>query len=244
MRIKPSVRLGLALLAVLALLTSGNAGAQTKLPDGYKLLYEQSFEASGALKDFVMTDPAAWKFRAEQKGGSLELFQQSKYEPAVRSPLNIALLSGEGKVFGDFILEADLMQTSKEYGHRDMCLFFGMQNPAHFYYAHLATAADDHAHNIFIVDGKPRLKIASETTKGLDWGQNAWHKVRLERKASDGTIKVYFDDFAKPIMVAQDKTFGAGFVGFGSFDDTGKVDNIKIWGPSAATRTASFWKQP
>ena len=29
-----------------------------------------------------------------------------------------------------------------------------------------------------------------------------------------------------PIMTATDKTFGDGFVGFGSFDDTGKVDNI------------------
>jgi hypothetical protein len=59
--------------------------------------------------------------------------------------------------------------------------------------------------------------------------------VRLERKLSDGTIKVFFDDMIHPIMVAEDKTFGEGYIGFGSFDDTGKIDNIKIWGPALGT---------
>ena len=31
-------------------------------------------------------------------------------------------------------------------------------------------------------------------------------------------------------MTAQDKTFLHGKVGFGSFDDTGNVDNIVLWG--------------
>jgi hypothetical protein len=30
-------------------------------------------------------------------------------------------------------------------------------------------------------------------------------------------------------MLANDKTFKDGYVGFGSFDDSGKVDNIRIW---------------
>jgi len=125
-----------------------------------------------------------------------------------------------------------------------MCLYFGFQNPTNFYYTHIATAADDHAHNVFVVKNAPRTKIAKETTKGVNWGLNNWHRVRLERKASDGTIKVYFDDMTKPIMVAEDKNFGAGYVGFGSFDDTGKVDNIRIWGPGAEARKAGFFGKP
>ena len=35
-----------------------------------------------------------------------------------------------------------------------------------------------------------------------------------------------------PIMTAEDANFGSGWVGFGSFDDTGKVDNVRIWAPS------------
>jgi hypothetical protein len=42
-------------------------------------------------------------------------------------------------------------------------------------------------------------------------------------------------------MTAEDKTFGAGYIGFGSFDDTGMVDNIRIWAPSAETKKAPFF---
>ena len=237
LRLRPAVAVSGFLIA-----WSLAAGEQpASLPDGYKLLYEQTFADAAALKDFVMTDPAAWKWAADGKSAALELVQQSKYEPAVRSPFNIALIAD--KVFSDFVLEADLIQTGKEYGHRDMCLFFGFQNPTNFYYTHIATAADEHAHNVFLVKNAPRTKIAKETTKGVNWGLNVWHKVRLERKLSDGAIKVYFDDLAKPIMVAEDKTFGAGWIGFGSFDDTGKVDNIRVWGPAAESKRIGFFKQ-
>ena len=229
-------------LILVAALSSQSAEKLAGIPNGYKLLSEQKFDAESSIKDFVFSDSKAWKWSKEENGGALELTQQSQYTPVVRSPVNIALIAD--KVFTDFVLEADLIQTGKEYGHRDMCLFFGFQNPTNFYYTHVATAADDHAHNVFIVKNAPRTKIAKETTKGVNWGLNVWHKVRLERKVSDGTIKVYFDDLAKPIMVAEDKTFGAGCLGFGSFDDTGKVDNIRIWGPSVETKRTEFFKRP
>jgi hypothetical protein len=142
------------------------------------------------------------------------------------------------------VLEADLTQTGREYGHRDMCLFFGFQNPTNFYYTHIATAADPNAHNVFIVKNAPRKNFAQETTRGVNWGLGVWHKVRLERKTSDGVIKVYFDDMTKPIMVAEDKSFTWGYIGFGSFDDTGMVDNIRIWGPSVETRKTPFFSSP
>jgi hypothetical protein len=199
-----------------------------------RLLYEQAFRETDALLDFTMTDRGAWRIALSERGRALELFGQSRYQPPVRSPVNMALI--KDKVFGDFVLECDVIQTGREYGHRDMCFFFGFESPSKFYYAHLATAADDHAHNIFVVNDKPRTKIALETTKGVDWGLNVWHKVRLERTPADGSIKVFFDDMQKPIMVASDRTFGAGYVGFGSFDDTGMVANVRIWGPSMETR--------
>ena len=211
-----------------------------RIPAKYTLLYEQRFTEPGAMRDFVFTDPGAWKFASTNDNGALELVRQSQYKPSVRSPVNIALLAG--KAFGDFLLEVDLIQTGKEYGHRDMCVFYGMKDPTHFYYTHIATAADDHAHNTFIVTNAPRIKIAKETTKGVNWGLGVWHTVRIERTVADGVIKVYFDDMTKPIMVAEDKAFGVGHIGFGSFDDTGMVDNIRIWGPSAESRKAEFFK--
>lgn len=206
------------------------------------MLYEQKFDAADALGDFVMSDPRAWRVAVSSTNGALELLTQSKYTPAVRSPVNIALING--RIFGDFVLEADLLQTGREYGHRDMCIYFGFQQPSRFYYVHIATAADPNAHNIFIVNDKPRANIARETTKGVNWGLGVWHKVRLERKLSEGSIKVFFDDLTNPIMLAWDKTFDQGCIGFGSFDDTGMIDNIKIWGPSVELKGTSFFSAP
>lgn len=209
------------------------------VPDGYRLVYEQHFDAPEALRGWVMSDPAAWKFAADDTSFALELAQQSQYQPAFRSPFNIALIGD--RIFGDFVLEADLIQTGKEYGHRDMCLFFGVQDSNHFYYAHIATKTDDHAHNIFIVNESPRTKVSRTTTPGVNWGLNVWHRVRLERRG--GLIQVFFDDLAHPIMTAEDKTFGAGWIGFGSFDDTGKVDNVRIWAPAAPEKKAATFFQ-
>ena len=210
------------------------------VPAGYQLLYQQEFGETKAEKEFVYTDASAWKVTDENGEQALELVQQSKYEPKVRSPFNIALIAD--REFGDFILEADLRQTGREYGHRDMCLFFGWQNPSQFYYVHMASVMDDHAHNVFIVNNEPRTKISLKTTEGVAWGQD-WHHVRLERKVEDGTIKVFFDDMEKPIMTAKDKAFGAGYVGFGSFDDTGKIRNVKIWGPKLEKKKIGFYQR-
>jgi len=206
--------------------------AQPKVPPGYKLLYAQSFDKADSARDFEFTSPEKWRWSVWDKAktnGALECLGAGKYRPKVRSPLIIALISG--RVFGDFILEADLCQTGREYGHRDMCLFFGFTSPSKFYYVHMATKADKNAHNVFIVNDKPRTNIADKTTKGIRWGSEVWHHVRLERKAAAGTIKVFYDDMTKPLMEATDKTFPTGLIGFGSFDDSGRVDNVKIYGP-------------
>jgi hypothetical protein len=212
------------------------------VPKGYKLQYQQDFSKKDALKDFVMADPNAWQISTMNGESCLQLAKQSKYQPEVRSPFNLAVIADH--TFGDFVLDVDLLSTSREYGHRDMCISFGMKSPKEFYYSHLATAADPHAHNIFIVNNKERENIAKMTTKGINWGStNDWHKIRVERKVADGTIKVYYDDLSKPVQVAEDKTFDFGYIGFGSFDDTGKIDNIKIYAPKMEKKKTEFYKR-
>lgn len=230
-------------VAALAVVTTAAPaeGPPTGVPAGYKLLYSQDFTKPGAIKDFVFTDPDAWKLSTDGDKPALELVKQSAYKPPHRSPFNIALVGG--KVFGDCVIECDCLQTGREYGHRDMVFVFGYQCPAKFYYVHIATAADPNANNVFVVNDAPRKNIATETNKGNNWGLNKWHTVRIARKASDGTVAVYFDDLTRPIMRAKDATFGAGWVGFGSFDDTGKVTNIKIWGESAEDKQAPPFKK-
>jgi hypothetical protein len=175
--------------------------------------------------EFIVSDPAVWRFAKDEDGkGFLQLeydrkAYKSTYRPKHRSPVHIALL--KQYPLTDFAMDVELQSTTERYDHQSLCLFFGFQSPEKYYYVHLGRKADMNANNVFIVNGAARKNIASETSKGVEWEEKTWHTVRLLRQATTGKIEVYFDDMTKPIMKAQDKTFEAGFVGFGSFDDTG-----------------------
>lgn len=199
-----------------------NLAAEEQLP----VVFEEDFE-KGA-DHWQPTDDAAWKVEKTDKGN---IFSQHKnrsdYKPPHRSPLNIALL--KDVVVSDFTLDAKVKSTWPDYGHRDVCLFFGYQDPAHFYYVHLGKKADDHANQIFIVNDAPRTKISLTTTEGTDW-DDEWHHVRVVRSVADGKIAIYFDDMKKPVMTAKDDHFKSGQIGIGSFDDTGVWDDIVLRG--------------
>jgi hypothetical protein len=199
-----------------------------KLP----LLFADDFEKSCAA-EWQPTDPKAWRILQTDKGRVYNQFAMSKYTPKVRSPHNISLIKNLS--VGDFILEAKVQSTGKDGPHRDMCLFFGAQDPTHFYYVHMAKKADDHANQIFIVNGEPRKKISTKTTEGTPW-DDKWHAVKVVRTVKDGGIAVYFDDMKTPIMTATDKTFLWGQVGLGSFDDSGNWDDVRVHGVRATKK--------
>lgn len=176
------------------------------------------------------TDPAAWKLEETPSGKVFSQFQQSKFKPPHRSPFNFAL--NKDVLVGDFVLEAKVKSTTREYGHRDACVVFGYQDPAHFYYVHLGRKTDDHANQIFIVKDAPRVKISTRTSEGTPW-TDGWHKVKVVRKVSGDSIHVYFDDMEKPVMEATDASFAWGQVGIGSFDDTTQWDDVVVTGVPA-----------
>lgn len=223
-----------ALLLGLLVLQSAQATAdepESKEYDSYKVIYEQDFDGDGAIEDFQFSDPKAWKSGKTDRGdGFLDLFGKSHYAPPHTSPRNIALLVD--KKVKNFVLDLELQQTGAEYGHRDMCVFYNFEDPAHYYYTHIASKTDDRAHNVFIVDGKARTKVSHKTTEGHKW-TDRWHHVRIVRNADSGKIEVYVDDMTKPIMEAVDKTLKWGYVGVGSFDDTGRVRHLKLRAPES-----------
>lgn len=189
-------------------------------------LFVQDFE-SASLDGWMLTDPEAFRIGDGDRGKCLELFQKAKYDPKERSPLGLAIL--EAPVVSDFVLDVRLRSTVKDYGHRDLCIVFGYQDPEHFYYVHLGKKADPHSNSIFLVDGSPRVSIAATTSKGTDW-TDGWHKVRVRRDSSTGEIEVYFDDLEKPVMTAVNRKLTQGKIGLGSFDDLGMFDDLKLEG--------------
>lgn len=211
---------------ILLLLLAALAGADDK--DSGKrrpLLFEEDFRKGAG--HWQPSDPAAWKIIDTDKGKAYCQFRQSDYKPPHRSPFNFALL--KDLVVGDVVLEARARSTTRDYPHRDMVLVFGYQDPAHFYYVHFGKKTDDHANQIFIVNGEARKKISTKTTDGTPW-DDGWHHLKVVRRVDDGLIEVYFDDMKTPVMTARDKTFAWGRVGVGSFDDTGDWTAIQIHG--------------
>ncbi len=182
---------GLTLLA--AACASGRNG-EPEAPPGFELVYAQDFEDPRAAQDFVASDPRAWRVAREGGNGFLELFAASRYQPPHRSPLAIAVLVGP--VVGDFVLELDVQQTGREYDHRDLCFFFGVRDPAHYGYAHLATRADDTAHHVHLVEAADRRPVTSARTFGVDWGSARWRHVRLVREARSGRVRLGMIDVA------------------------------------------------
>ena len=190
-----------------------------------KLVFDYDCNDLKIRDEWKATDPSAWRTEKVAGSGVLNLHKRSDYKPAVRSPESILWLAQDGP--DSFVFDAIVKSTEESHAHRDICLFFGRQDAEHFYYVHLAEQADAHAHSIFAVDGAARKSIAATRGDGIAWGDD-WHRVRVERDAASGAIRVYFDDLATPIMEASDKRFIGGGVGIGSFDNTALFDDLRL----------------
>jgi len=173
-----------------------------------------------ALDDFTCFDASIWSV----DNNELVFTEGSIYTPPHRSPRALALLLTP--ITGSYAIECEAMQTGRDYGHRDLCVFFDWQDPAHFGYVHLATEADPNSHHIQIVDGADRTPVTTVRTKGVDWGRDTWHDVRIERDVDIGAIRAFFDGTL--VLEATDTRFAGGRVGFGSFDDQGRFRAITL----------------
>jgi hypothetical protein len=110
---------------------------------------------------------------------------------------------------------------------RDVLLVFDYQTPARFHYVHISKHVDNVHNGIFVVDDADRKRIDQAHGPGRLTDQ-AWHHVRLERNVTTGTIRVFFDNDAAPILSANDRSLAGGRVGVGSFDDTAEFRNFSV----------------
>lgn len=187
------------------------------------VVFEENFESG--IDRWEVLDPATWKLSQTDGNTTFGITaRESKYNPPVRSPLHISLV--KDLKLGSCEIKFRVRSTKDTGNHRDCCVFFGYQDDQHFYYVHLGANPDPHSGQIMIVKDAPRLAL-TKNENGTPWDDN-WHNVRLVRKLSTGEISIYFDDETQPLMTVNDKTFGEGRIGIGSFDDMNEFDDVKV----------------
>ena len=187
------------------------------------VVFEEDFESG--IDRWEVLDPATWKLSQTDGNTTFGITaRESDYKPPVRSPLHISLV--KDLKLGSCEIKFRVRSTKDTGNHRDCCVFFGYQDDQHFYYVHLGAKPDPHSGQIMIVKEAPRLAL-TKNENGTPWDDN-WHNVRLVRKLSSGEISVYFDDETQPLMTVNDKAFGEGRIGIGSFDDMNEFDDVRV----------------
>jgi hypothetical protein len=204
------------LLIALALVVPGLQSVASQLT-----VKPQISETRG-LADFDLDGNGEWSIA----GQTLVLAKAGVPGGKIRRPAALAILKSEP--LSDLTMRLELRSTAPaDLAVRDVQLIVGYQSPSQFYYVHLSAKTDAVHNGIFLVNNADRKRI-DEPTSTARLTDQAWHRVRLERNVTTGTIAVYFDDLPAPILTATDRTLTSGRVGVGSFDETGEFRNFDI----------------
>lgn len=187
-----------------------------------------------AEEDWAPVTPSKWSFT----GDEVVLAEPGQGRPGPRRPFEYAVLDA-GPTMGSVTIDAEVrMDTPVSLRGEDVIVVFGHRDDTHFYYAHLSDDNASYPHNgIFKVDGADRERIDhqwdGEVGAERALTDNDWHQVRVTHCAETGRIAVYVDGSDTPLMTARDRTFDSGRVGFGSFDNVGRIRDLTVTGVAA-----------
>lgn len=204
-----------------------------KLPEGYILQYKQDFNNGKSLSDFSFDHPSHWGIFSGKGNYFLQCTGSSDSLTKPGLPSVTALLNN--KVFGDFILEADVMPVIDSNGFGEICLFLGFKDDSKFYYVQLANKSDSNRHGIFVVKNSVPKKLTETFPETITWKEKKWHHVRLERDIVKRTITVFLDDMTHPVFHVKDYELVMGLVGVGSFGSPCRFDNLQVWSQTVIT---------
>jgi hypothetical protein len=178
-----------------------------------------------------------WQF----PGTEVILTEAGVARPGPRRPFEYAILSA-GPVFSSVQIDATVrIDTPVEIKDRDVIIVFDYRSDTEYHYVHLSSDNTIYPHNgIFVVDNADRRRIDDQWNEARSQGappaitDEGWHRVRVAHCADSGKIAVYLDDSHTPLMTAHDTTFRSGRVGFGSFDNTGRLRDLTVTGTAIA----------
>lgn len=198
-------------------------------PAGLDMLLSEDFEAGSASHWCPMLD-SLWRIAKSEHGLAYELFRSGKHGRA-RSPDGMAMLREPVVTDCCVGVQVRCMQRTDGRGlGRDMCIFFGYQDPTHFYYVHFSNISNAVHNAILKVDGKDREPITKEESPPARLHTQGWYWIKVEHDANTGDIRAYIEDMKTPVMTARDETFRWGLVGLGAFGDLGYFDDLKLYG--------------
>jgi glucose/arabinose dehydrogenase len=177
--------------------------------------------------------PSKWRF----DGNEVIMSEAGVERPGPRRPFEYAVLT-KGPAYGTERIDADVrIDTPTDISNRDVIIVFGYRSDTQFYYAHLSQDNSIYPHNgIFVVNNADRLRLEDQWDPVRSRGappaitDTRWHHVQIVRHADTGEIAVYLDHSKDPLMTAVDTTFTSGRVGFGSFDNVGRVRDLTVTG--------------
>lgn len=167
-----------------------------------------------------------WEVAAEEENYFLRLAKSGPIgEP--RRPVKFALWK-PGCV-SDFEVEVRMRRAGKS-----LLVAFGFQDREHFYYTHVSSDdGNTRVHNgLFKVNSGIRYRIGGSGTRPV-LPTKDWHRVKVVRRVEDGSIEVFVDGEAAARFSVVDADFKYGWVGLGSFDETGDFDDFRLSGTAS-----------
>ncbi|GGV31190.1 hypothetical protein GCM10010182_63200 [Actinomadura cremea] len=186
--------------------------------------------------DWSPVTPSKWTF----EHGQVVLAEAGEARPGPRRPFEYAVLN-KGPEFASTQIDAEVrLDTPVAESNRDVIVVFGYRDDTHFYYAHLSSDNTIYPHNgVFLVNGADRVRIDRQWNANRSKGappaitDTEWHDVRVRHCAGTGEIAVHVDGADRPVFTALDTTLGSGRVGFGSFDNIGRLRDLTVRGTPA-----------
>ncbi|WP_199742376.1 PQQ-dependent sugar dehydrogenase [Streptomyces triticirhizae] len=188
----------------------------------------------GEAADWAPLTPGLWRF----ENGEVIQTAAGEEPSGPRRPFEYAVLTA-GPAYSSFVYEATVrIDEPVTRNDRDVVLIYHYVSPTRFSYVHLSQDNTIYPHNgIFVVNDADRVRVDDQWDGQLGAppaiDDADWHEVRVEVCAETGETAVYLDGADEPLMTATDTTLGAGRLGFGSFDNFGRVRDVTVTGTPA-----------
>jgi len=168
-----------------------------------------------------------WEIQQQSGNHVAALTVAGADRPPVRRPRAYLFLAGHSWIDCVFTIQAKTLEPAAA-TTRDVVLIFGYADDTHYYYAHVSSKADAVHSVIMKVAGSQRATIHLEANPSPALNGN-WQAIRVEHAAA-GTIRVFVDNLVTPHLTANDTTYPAGALAFGSFDDRALFDDVVVCG--------------